>query len=526
MAGPAVRPYIIEEYTRTVCPACFAERSRRSDEAATFVDGMLVSHDDRVWMHRFCPVHGESESLYEEDLNLWRGRSGWGTPTLPMAPDRPGNVGGFPDAYREGLPASHGQHTCILLLNVTDNCNYSCPTCYASALPPGSPTPKPESPTIEQVLHTLDTMLEREGGALGVVMVSGGEPTVRGDLEQLLERMMERRITRIMFNTNGRRIARDDKLVYFLHKHREQIEVYLQFDGLRPSTYLALRGEDVVKEKQLALVRLNEAKVFTTLVMTVAKGVNEDEVGKVIRYGMGFPRCQGIAIQPMFGSGRTPVYDPLDRVTPTGVLARLGDQTDGEVTGEGFIPLPCSHKDCCDITFLIKSTTDKWVALPSLLGRDELKRWIHLVSNTIAFENASDQVKQMVRSGALQRVFSGQPRSGALGQSWDILKMCDCVPGVLELIGGVAELVGKRRLEAFAERTFRITCKMFMDAHTFHEARIRQCCVHVGTFEPDPRRYSFCWRWLFDDAFDIPPSAVVPASRLLKAEPRRRSETS
>ena len=62
-----------------------------------------------------------------------------------------------------------------------------------------------------------------------------------------------------------------------------------------------------------------------------------------------------------------------------------------------------------------------------------------------------------------------------------------------------------RKLEEFAERTFRITCKMFMDAHTFHEARIRQCCVHVGTFEDDPRRYSFCWRWLFEEPSDFGP---------------------
>jgi uncharacterized radical SAM superfamily Fe-S cluster-containing enzyme len=58
--------------------------------------------------------------------------------------------------------------------------------------------------------------------------------------------------------------------------------------------------------------------------------------------------------------------------------------------------------------------------------------------------------------------------------------------------------------EAMAKNTFRITVKMFMDEHTFHEARIRQCCVHTGTFEENPRRYSFCWRWLFDDATDTP----------------------
>lgn len=512
MPGLAPRPYLIEEYTRTVCPHCFAERQRRSDEDGVFLDGMLVSHDGSVWMRRFCPIHGETESLYEEDLNVWRGRQGWSTPTLAITPDRETNFAGFPDGYRDGLPASHGQHTCILLLNVTDRCNFSCPACYASAMPPGTPAHRPESPNLDEVLRTVDSGLRKEGGKLGVVMISGGEPTVRADIEDLLERVMDRNVTRVMLNTNGRRIARDDRFLKFLNRHRHRIEVYLQFDGLRPSTYERLRGEDVAEEKHLALCRLNEAKVFTTLVMTVAKGVNDDEVGDVIAMGLATPRCAGLAIQPMFGSGRTPTYDPWNRTTPTGVLQRLQEQTHGQVTAADFIPLPCSHKDCCDITYLIQSSDGSWRSLPNLIGRDELKQWIHLVANTISFESASDGIKELISSGALQRVFSEQQKVGALGLAGDMLKICDCVPGLVELIGGIAGRVGKNRLEQLAERTFRITCKMFMDAHTFHEARIRQCCVHVGTFEQDPRRYSFCWRWLFADAADFPTRDLVRLS--------------
>lgn len=488
-----------------MCPACFAERPRRSDEAGLFVDGMLVSHDGRIWMRRWCPVHGESESLYEEDAEIWRARAGWGTPTLTVTPDRPDNFAGFPDGYREGLPASHGQHTCILLLNATENCNYRCPTCYASALDPGEEAVA--RPTIDEMLRTVDTTLSREAGKLGVVMVSGGEPTVRRDIEELLERLFERNVTRVMLNTNGRRIARDDRFLPFLQKHRDRVEVYLQFDGLRGATYERLRGEDVAEEKRLALCRLNEARVFTTLVMTVAHGVNEDEVGDLLRLGLDTPRCAGLAIQPAFGSGRGSV-DGQSRVTPTGVLRRLGSQTGGLVDGEDFIPLPCSHRDCCDISYLLR-TKDGWRSLPKLLGREELKRWIHLVANTISFESASDSVRGLVKSGALQRVFSEQQKVSALALAKDILTMCDCIPGLSDLVRG-------NTVEALAERTFRVTVKQFMDSHTFHEARIRQCCVHVGTFEEDPRRHSFCWRWLFDDATDFPSG---PPPRAVRLEP-------
>ena len=97
------------------------------------------------------------------------------------------------------------------MLNVTENCNYACPTCYASALSPGTPAPAVPTPSIEECLNTVDAVLGRENGKLGVAMLSGGEPTVRRDLEELIERLLERNIYRVMIKTNGRRILRDDR---------------------------------------------------------------------------------------------------------------------------------------------------------------------------------------------------------------------------------------------------------------------------------------------------------------------------
>ena len=356
------------------------------------------------------------------------------------------------------------------------------------------------------MLRTVDATLDREGGKLGVLMLSGGEPTIRRDLTELLLRAFERPITRVLINTNGRRIARDDAFLRFLQEHRDRVEVYLQFDGFRPATHLALRGEDLSEEKTRALERLQAAGVWTTLVTTVLKGLNDDEVGDVLSLGLDTPRCAGMAIQPMFGSGRAVPYDPMDRATPTGVMRRLGAQTNERATCDDFVPLPCSHRDCCDIGYFLRTPVrgasgGEWRSLASLLGREELKRWIGLVSNTISFEGASDAVRELVRGGVLQRVFSESQKVPALALARDILTMCDCVPGLRELItpGGTRE-----SLDRMAERTFRVTVKQFMDAHTFHEHRIRQCCVHVGTFEEDPRRHSFCWRWTFADANDFP----------------------
>jgi uncharacterized radical SAM superfamily Fe-S cluster-containing enzyme len=498
------RDYLIEEYTRTVCPQCHAE-GIRSDDPNAFVDGMLVSRDGAVWMRRYCNKHGETESLYESDADIWRSRRGWSTPTLQITPDRADNVGGFPEAYRNGLPASHAQHTCILLLNVTERCNFKCPTCYASALSPDAPG-EHDGPTIDEIEHTVKTVIAREGGKLGVLMLSGGEPTVRKDLPEIIERVTPLGITRVMINTNGRRIARDDAFLDLLRKYKDRIEVYLQFDGLEAEGSIRHRGEDVREEKKLALQRLNDAGVFTTLVATIAKGVNDHEVGSIVELGLATPRCAGVAFQPMFGSGRAIGSDPMVRATPTSVIRDLEKTTNGLLTSEDFIPLPCSHRDCCDITYLLKTAGGEWKSIPALIGREELAKWIHLVSNTISFDGVSESVTAMLKSGAIQKVFSEQLKVGAFDLAKQIASMCNCVPGLNEMLGALWKK--SSTADKMAEKTFRITVKMFMDSHTFHEARLRQCCVHTGTFEDDPRRYSFCWRWLFGDATDFPANTV------------------
>jgi 7,8-dihydro-6-hydroxymethylpterin dimethyltransferase len=248
--------------------------------------------------------------------------------------------------------------------------------------------------------------------------------------------------------------------------------------------------------------------VFTTIVANLRRGLNEDEVGDLIRLSLETPRCTGVMLQPSFGSGRGAI-DPLDRVTPTGVLRDLSRRTGGLLDWTDFIPLPCSHRDCCDLTYLIRAKDGKWRSLPKLLGREQLARWIHVIGNTVTFDEVTPSIAEMLRGGVLQRVFSNEPRVGALTLMRDIARMCSCVPGLPELLAGLPALAGgdEDRMDRLAERTRRISIKMFMDVHRLHAARIRQCCVHVGTFEAEPRRYPFCHRWLFADADDRPASA-------------------
>ena len=185
--------------------------------------------------------------------------------------------------------------------------------------------------------------------------------------------LADRPISRILLNTNGIRIAQDDALVEWLAAHRDRVEVYLQYDGRRASSYRAHRGGDLLRWKETAVDRLSAAEVFSTLTMAASLDVNDDEIGAVVLRALQTPYVGGVSIQPRFGSGRSIGINPMDRLTHTGVLARLGPQTGGLVQWRDLTALPCSHPHCCSVGYLIRTDNGQWRSLTSIIGHEQLR---------------------------------------------------------------------------------------------------------------------------------------------------------
>lgn len=161
-----------------------------------------------MWLVRHCPRHGRVVTLYDEEPQILRYLERWTAPARHVTPDTPGNHQAPPAGYLRGLGELQTQHTCILLAEIADRCNLSCPTCFADSSPAaGGIVP------VDEVLAGVDQRLERENGRLDVLMLSGGEPMLYPDLERLLDRLLERPIVRILVNTNGVRVARGDALL-------------------------------------------------------------------------------------------------------------------------------------------------------------------------------------------------------------------------------------------------------------------------------------------------------------------------
>ena len=478
-AGMPLRADRILRYVVAFCPRCHRERPDRPLAEVERLSGYLAEADGRVWLVRGCPRHGRVVTLYEEVPEILRYLEEWTAPTKRHTPDTAGNYDPIPAAYLRGLGEMQTQHTCILLEEITEQCNLRCPTCFADSSPQlGGFAP------VANVLENIDTRLAREGGRLDVLMVSGGEPTVHPDLLEILERVLERDIVRILINTNGIQIARSDQLLGFLARHNHRIEVYLQFDGFKLATHRHHRSADLRQIKQQAVERLSSAGVFTTLTMTAALGVNDDEVGAVVRHGIDTPFVGGISIQPQFSSGRSPTIDPGNRLTHTGVLARLGPQTDGLVTWRDLTALPCSHPHCCSVGYVLKTDGGAWRSLVGIVGHDRLKQHLELVSNRIADHEIPAQLRELVKHSFLGLL--SEQSSLTHPTITDLFRnICEnCDLGLATLLRLARDAVrGERETmrRFFAERIKRITVKPFMDIDIMLEERLLQCCVHVGT---------------------------------------------
>ncbi|WP_229481767.1 radical SAM protein [Mycolicibacterium mageritense] len=469
----------LHRYVTAFCPQCHDAAPERPLADVARLSGMLIERDGRIWLERGCPSHGLVRTLYDEHPEILSYLEEWTAPTKAHTPDVAGNFDPIPSAYLRGLPEMQTQHTCILLEDIAETCNLRCPTCFTDS----SPDLRHVVP-VGDALANVDQRLERENGRIDVLMLSGGEPTLHPQLAELLDALVTRPITRILINSNGVRIATDDVLLDLLTAHRERVEVYLQYDGLSAGAHRHHRGGDLRRTKSQALQRLSDREIFTTLVMTAALGVNDHEIGDMVRLALATPYVGGLTIQPQFGSGRSGQIDPLERLTHTGVLGRLGPQTDGAVTWRDLTALPCSHPHCCSVGYLVRDDSDQWRSLVSLIGTENLKDKLGLVANRIADTEIPRQLRLAVQESLLGLLSEQSSLSHPqIGDVWrNICENCDLGMSTLLTLASSA-LPGRRNKirRLLGERVVRLTVKPFMDMSTMIEERLVQCCVHVGT---------------------------------------------
>jgi uncharacterized radical SAM superfamily Fe-S cluster-containing enzyme len=442
---PKVRPYLFYDTAVSLCVECL----RR-------VEGKLVIQEGQVWMYKWCPEHGQSKVLIASDAAYWRaGREIYiKPPEMPLRFNTPMHFG---CPYDCGLCPDHMQHSCLTIVEITDHCNLRCPICYADSGPH-----RPGYRDLETIERMFDAVVANEGEP-DVVQISGGEPTLHPQFFDVLDAARRRPIRHLMLNTNGIRIANEDGFAGRLKEYAPGFEVYLQWDSVKPEALRRLRGVDLSSVRQRALEALNRAQLSTTLVMTVARGVNDEEIGSVIEFAAQQPCVRGVTLQPVQNAGRTESYDPREqRMTLTEVRQRILDQTN-LFTGADIIPVPC-NPDALAMAYGIKDGAalhplTRFMPPDVLLAGDR---------NTIVFERDPALKEQVFRLFATNL--------GPESQARELHDLLCCLPQI-------------RSGTLTYENVFRVLIMQFIDAWNFDVRAMKKSCVHIA--QPDGRLIPF-----------------------------------
>ena len=304
--------------TSSVCPVCLA----RIPAVKT------VGEDGNIYLEKKCWEHGSFKTLiWEGDLESYIGWAA-GDSNAPVTPVRAREAErGCPNDC--GLCQNHERDGCCVLLELTNRCNLSCPVCFASA---GEQTPHDLS--VEEIGKQYDLLMEH-GGPFNI-QLSGGEPTIREDLDKIIALGKEKGFTFFQLNTNGIRLAREGGYAAHLAKAGVSV-VFLQFDGLDDKIYQTLRGAALAETKLRAIENCKAAGLPVVLVPTVAPGVNDHALGDILRFALAHaPHVRGVHIQPISYFGRCGLEAPEKRLTIPAVLRRIEEQTEGLMKASDF----------------------------------------------------------------------------------------------------------------------------------------------------------------------------------------------
>jgi 7,8-dihydro-6-hydroxymethylpterin dimethyltransferase len=439
------RDYLFYDVVRSLCSTCL----RR-------VDGKYLIEGERVILDKWCPEHGRERVLVADDAAYWRRmREQFLKP--PEVPERFQTKTEWGCPYDCGVCPDHQQHACVALVEINDRCNLTCPVCYAS-----SGVHRTEQRTLAEVERMLDGVVAAEGRP-DVVQISGGEPTIHPDLFAILDAAKARPIRHLMLNTNGLEIARDPGLARRLAAYQPGFEVYLQFDSLRDEALVTLRGARLAGVRRRALEHLEAAGLATTLVCTIERGVNDDEIGALVDHATQWRCVRGITLQPVQEAGRIDGYDPAEhRLTVTEVRRRIYEQS-AHFEADDLVPVPC-HPDALVMGYALK-LGGQVVPLTRYARQDQL---LAGPENTIVLEEVPalrDAVVGLFSTGI-----------GPEDQARKLAELLCCMP----------------RIEApdlAYDNVFRVLIVRFADARDFDLRSVKKCCIFFAL--PDGRLIPF-----------------------------------
>ena len=443
----------ILKQTRSICSAC------GEIVPATYE----VRADERVYFSRTCPEHGGVDTdlgphaaYYRKSFNVEK-----------LMIERYGD-GGDTDISRGLSPFPLRKPAGLAILEVTERCNLTCPMCYAYS------SPSERDYTLAEIEMRLDQLIEVEGKGISL-QISGGEPSVRKDLDQIAAMVRRKGFGHLEMVSNGIRLAREADFAAKLVSWGFT-SVYLQFDSTRADDIVKLRGEDLWEVRQKAVAALERVKLPSTLAVSLYDGLNTDQIQQTIHFAWQHPDTVcAIAFQAATPFGRfeiagkeTPDNEEQASIANVPRKLRMPEilkliEEQAGIAEDLFFPVG-EGSPLCNAFTLLKHTKDGY---RPIAPNFTLKEFMEIIGPR------PNMTLRMLTRG----------RSAVLPQ------LVTNIGGSLKLMKTLWPHIGTDPSFWTSRKTLTLFVKPFMDESDIDMSRIERCCFHNAS----PRGVmSFC----------------------------------
>lgn len=309
------------EEIQSICPACYRDGNVKK------INAKIIEEDGKVWITKQCNVHGSFKDIYFGDVNLY---NRW------MKYSREGET--YPDVKttlfgEKELYSEHKSQTVLTNLLVTNRCNLRCGYCFMNAGASGVVY----EPTLDQIKQLLKQARDQKPFGSRAIQITGGEPTVREDLFEIIRMAKELGYSHVQVNTNGLKLA--ESVEYCQRLKEEKVNtIYMSFDGVTKKT------NPWMDQCKKAIENLRKVNLKVVLVPVLIGDKNIHETGKIVRFALdNIDIIRGVNFQPISFCGRvTKIKDEKrekQRVDYVRMLEAIEKEFDGQISRDDFYPV-------------------------------------------------------------------------------------------------------------------------------------------------------------------------------------------
>jgi len=474
--------------TASICPECISEGgSIRDSKLVAFV----YEENGKVWIIKECSRHGIVKDLYWGDYEMYQKAKRFADPGIEIQNpdiDKLEQEVSCPDDC--GLCVKHRSHTNLGNIVLTNRCNLNCWYCFFYAK-------KGESiyePSLDDIRNMLRRMKNQRPIGANAIQFTGGEPTLRDDLIKIIKIAKEEGYDHVQFNTNGIEFARNPELVKALKEAATGV-VYMSFDGITPET-----NPKNYWEIPDAIENCRKVDLQVVLVPTLIRGVNDHEVGDMIRFAAGnIDVVRSLNIQPVSLVGMMPrQMRDKQRITIPDVCKKIEEQTDGQIAKDDFFTIPSASR----ITNFIEALT----------GQPKYKLSSHFACGvaTYVFKDGDNliPITRFIDVNGLFEYLKGETENIQKSRIKKLSKAISSAKLLLNIKKFINEDKKPKGLDIgrimtsaitggsydslveFHKKCLFIGMMHFMDLYNYDVDRVQKCCVHYAT--PDGRVIPFC----------------------------------